>query len=396
MKNRLLGLAVKHQVLVAAAFATALMADQNLRAESSFYLGGTVWQADWNVGVTDKQSDNAANGAPVASSISSAALALGFPNASNFRFTTAFFNTPANAVISTAGIFGAYNFGSAWSLSFNLTHGATDFRTTRNSIFVRTPTSTAPITGFSSGSTTNHRVDVGRQDFDFVVSRRFADSPVSVFGGVKFQQWSYTTSSTIGAGVVTFTYQQNSASSVTSGSNPVVTNFAYDYTSRMAGPAAGLSYNLAIDKEQALTAQVGAVYLFGSLKMTESNSVNTNDITLNDPSGPVSIPGTSFGFRDKLTDKLEMPGYTAALSYRRSVGETVSIRIGFFYQELTVKSTDPKDTGLTVFTYKSSVSSPATLVVFPATSRRVQPKFSVDGAREIFRGMMLSVTTRIW
>jgi len=368
-----------------------------LRAESSLYMGASVFRSEWNVGLVDRQAENTISSAPISSSIVNAGLGLVFNQTnSGMKYTTLFVNQPANASLNNLGLFGSYNFSDLWALSFNVTMGSTNFQSSRTMIYGNSNPQSSCGSGctnlastFESPTYVGHRVDVDRKDLDIAFSRRLAETPFSLFGGLKLQDWNYQTDLSFGPGVVNSSTQPLSGSLAT-GSGGGLAGFQYSYKSQAYGPAFGAGYTFTIDNVQALSAQVGLVYLFGNIQIQEKNFGRQNAVDQTNGSTTITRAGGSYYLNDRTTDRLEMPGFTLKLDYRRVVGPVI-LRAGVFYQEVTVKSTDPKNEGTTALL--SDISSP---IALPATPKNFQPQFSVGGAKDIFKGISFSVSTKIW
>ncbi len=376
-----------HQKILGPVFCllTALAMPANLSAqESPFYLGGSVWRAGWNVGLSDKQSENSRDGSVISNAVANAALRAVFTTANQYQ--TFFVNAPSNAELTNVGLFGTYGLSDLWTLTFNAAYGTTTFKGSRQILFGYNTTSTG-TGGFSAGAL-DHDVTAERKDLDAVFARRIAESPFAFFSGLKVQDWYYEAKPVTGISPFSKT-TTGSGGAVLSASGAGAAGFRYAYNSRTIGPTIGAIYTLPIGKEQALSFQAGLLYLFGNLKMIEKSDGASPAASLTNGSQVVVQPANSYLIRDEIKDKLQMPGFSVTAYYRRSLG-SVSLRIGLFYQETTALSKDPKDTGYTyIYTGEDSI-------VLPATPRRLQPEFSVNGAKDIFKGLAVSVVTRVW
>lgn len=355
-------------------------------AADTLFLGANVWRARWNVGVADKNSENSLNEALYTSYLTNA-IARGV-SGSAFNFTSFAINAPADANLTNYGLFGAYTFAADWSFSFNLTYGATNFTSSRTSIYNTDSEDSSGSTDFRSIGDVAHRVEAERKDIDLVLSRRLGDSGFALFGGIKGQDWDYSTPLTIGPTFRTGRFTDAPSGESGIGSSAGLAAFEYAYRSQALGPAAGLSYTYAIDEVQALSAQVGGIFLFGTLELNETNTsyLSQVDVVLSPSRVGVGTAQTTVTI-DKTTDRLRMPGYTLRLDYRYKVGSVV-LRAGVFYQETTIQSRAPNNEGWSLL---NEVPIPV-----PLTPRSLQTQYSVDGARDIFKGFAISASTQIF
>jgi hypothetical protein len=355
-------------------------------AADTLYIGANVWRAKWNVGVADKNSENSLNQAPYTSFLTNS-IARGVTG-SSFNFTSFALNAPADANLTNFGLFGAYSFASVWSFSFNLTYGKTNFDSSRTTIYNTDSVDSTGSNDFRSIGDVVHRVEAERKDIDLILSRRLGDSGFALFGGLKGQDWDYSTPLTIGPTFRTGRFTDTASGSSGLGSSLGFAAFEYAYRSQALGPAAGLSYTHAIDDVQALTAQIGGIFLFGTLELNETNVsyLSQVDVFINPGLMGSGAPQATTTI-DKTTDRLRMPGYTLRLDYRYKVGSVV-LRAGVFYQETTLQSRAPNNEGLSLL---SEIPIPV-----PLTPRSLQTQYSVDGARDIFKGFAISASTQIF
>ncbi len=377
MKNyqRLLGSTL---FTLAFGYAGALQAE----GERPLYLGASVWRSNWNVGVSDKQSENAMKGAPIANAIANAALRSVFTSSN--QYTTAFVNGPSDATLNNLGVFGSYGISDAWNLTFNASYGSTDFQAERTNVFG----SSSSTQSGADVSILKHDITARRTDLDAIFSRRIGTTSFALFGGLKVQDWRYEAAPVNGPHA-SVSNSIASGGSAVSGSNLGAVGFRYTYDSRAYGPSLGLIYTWSIDREQAFSAQLGLVYLFGNLTMIEKNDGYTPAYTLTGGGNSLQASSNSYLIRDEIKDRLEMPGFLVAGYYRRTFG-SLMLRVGLFYQEMAIVSKAPEDTGYTF------ISGDGSRVLLPATPRRLQPEFSVDGAKDVFKGIAVSVMKRIW
>lgn len=347
----------------------------------SLYVGASTWRAKWNVGMADQLSENAAKGAIPASLIAQGALRAAFQNAG--AFTTLFLNGSSNTNINNYGIFGSYGFGSGWGISLSASAGKTGFDSTRTIYFQ------SSFAGSGSVLATNvtDPVIASRKDIDLVLSRRIGDSAFSWFAGVKAQHWDYATRNDPAFGPA---FQNTS----TFGNALGAAAYTFDYRTRAYGPAAGLMYTHVFTPMHSLVAQVAAIHLDGVLSLNETNITRTTTQT----ASSTEFLGSTGIFRDRITDRLWMPGYTVKVDYRLSF-ERVVFRFGVFYQEMKMQSRKAHDDALTIlYTDPSTLSASfgASVIPLPATPTRLQPEFSVNGARDIFKGISFSAAMKVF
>lgn len=369
-------------------------------AADSLFMGANVWRAKWNVGVADKQSENATKHALYSGFIANTALQA--VTRTQNTFGAAFLNAPADADLTNYGLFGAYNFGNNWSLSFNLTYGQTEFGSSRTSVLNLSNPASLTSCGASCFvnrtsnegqvlSDVSHRVTAERKDLDAVLARRLGDSGFAIFGGIKAQDWTYAAPFSFGPSFVNGQSTDLQAGTTATGSGVTLSGFEYEYRSQAIGPAAGLSYTYVIDDVQALSAQVGGIFLFGTLNLNETSLIRQEAVTVSAPSvADRTLPGNTIFTTDEITDRLRMPGFTAKLDYRYKIGNVV-LRAGVFYQETRIQSRAPNDNAFTVLT-----SDFGSLVPIPSSARAQQPEYSVDGARDVFQGVTFSASTQIF
>ncbi len=375
--------------------ALTLFAGGELAADT-LYMGANVWRAKWNVGVADKNSENTLAQAPYTSALSN--IGLRAITGSPFTFTTFFLNAPADANLTNYGLFGAYTFAADWSASFNLTYGKTNFDSSHTTVYNTGNAGSIESCGASCTVTTlgtdtrslaevAHRVEAERKDLDLILSRRLGDSGFAIFGGLKGQDWDYSTPLTIGPSFRTGTITNPATGATGSGDSVGLAAFEYQYRSEALGPAAGLSYTYVIDDVQALSAQVGGIFLFGTVELKETNTIALGSYQTTVGSFTSTVPAGNAIISDKTTDRIRMPGYTVRVDYRYKVGNVI-LRAGMFYQETTLQSRAPNNEGLALL---SGISVP-----IPITPRSLQTQYSVDGARDIFKGFTISASTQIF
>ncbi len=150
-------------------------------------------------------------------------------------------------------------------------------------------------------------------------------------------------------------------------------------------------YTLLLNNRHSFGAQIAAVNLDGTLRLDESNLVRYSNIT----SGSNTYAGSTGYFRDRITDRLWMPGFTGKVDYRLSF-DTVVFRIGVFYQEMKMQSRNARDDGISIISTDATPGLAATLVPLPATPTRLQPNFSVNGAKDIFKGISFSAAVKVF